>query len=305
MKKLLFTFCLLCISASLISAQSDDKIKERDSKKLKKIEKKLEELEMKIDNSLISEEVEGVFNSLEDFPHFTKEIASNPNKAILGVQIKDASANNGANITYIYKDSGADKAGLKEEDLILAINNKKIMDTEELINSLSDAKVGDKVEVRILRNGEVMNFIVEMGKPSEQTCHVYNIRHCKPLPEEYLEKLNNLEKDIKKKIKKTIIIKSDDEKTELKDGDSNLSVEYLSGIPNPSTGNLTITFNGKKEPFTVIVSDINGRELFKEEVKSNEGTYNKTIQLDNADGAVIIHVQQGDKASKSKVIIQK
>ncbi|NOT36329.1 MAG: PDZ domain-containing protein [Saprospiraceae bacterium] len=304
MKNVFIIFSVF-MSATVAMAQSDNSVNEGTEKRIEKIEKKLKEIEIDIEKSLINE-VEPL-NSLEDFPHFSKDIISgNPNKAILGVQIRNASANNGANITYIYSGSGADKAGLKEGDLILAINNKKVMDTEELINSLSDAKVGDKIEVRILRNGEVMNFSVEMGKPIELNTSMYMFKQCNPLSEEQFNKLNNLNKDLKKKFKKSIHKRSDLENgSELMDEDNNLTVEYLSGTPNPNSGNLTIEFKGKKEPFTIVVSDITGRELFKEEVKSNDGTFNKTIQIENAEGAAIIHVKQGDKKTKAKVIIQK
>ncbi len=306
MKNLILIFGLL-LSASLVFSQSKEESKEKKDKivkKVKELEKRLEELEVKIEKSQISEEVEETINesinSIEDFPHFSKEVdQTQSNKAVLGVQVNSASADNGSNITHIYKESGAEKAGLKIGDLILAINNKKIKDTEELISSLKDAKIGDKVEVKVLRTGEIMNFTVELGKPVQNIFKVYNY-DCNPKMKKSLGELRNLENDIERKIEKRIIIKND----EIEDH-QNLTVEYLSGSPNPSNGKLNIQFSGKKEPFTITVNDMNGKEIFKEVVKSNDGTYNNTIQVDAAEGAVIINVRQGDKETKSKVIIQK
>lgn len=303
MKNLPLIVCLL-FSTSLLFSQTKEEKKEKISQKIKSLEKRLEELELKLENSRVIENIEENinegFNDLEDFPHFSKEMENNaPNKAVLGVQVNSASAKNGANITQIYKESGAEKAGLKNGDLILAINNKKIQDSEELISSLKEAKVGDKVEVRILRSGEVMNFTVELGKPADNMFKTLNYE-CSPKLKKSLGELRNLEDDIERKIEKRIIIKNDEN-----DDNQNLTVEYLSGSPNPSNGKLNIQFSGKKEPFTITVNDLNGKEIFKEEVKSNDGTYNNTIQVDAAEGAVIIKVRQGDKETKSKVIIQK
>lgn len=303
MKNLLLIVCLL-FSTSLLFSQTKEEKKEKISQKIKSLEKRLEELELKLENSRVIENIEENinegFNDLEDFPHFSKEMENNaPNKAVLGVQVNSASAENGTNITHIYKESGAEKAGLKNGDLILAINNKKIKDSEELINSLKDAKVGDKVEVRILRSGEVMNFTVELGKPADNMFNAYNYE-CNPRLKKSLGELRNLENELERKIEKRIIIKNDEN-----ENDQNLTVEYLSGSPNPSNGKLNIQFSGKKEPFTITVNDMNGKEIFKEEVKSSDGTYNNTIQVESAEGAVIIKVRQGDKVTKSKVIIQK
>jgi len=52
----------------------------------------------------------------------------------------------------IIKNSPADKAGLKEYDIILELNGEKITDQNPLSDLLQKYKIGDKVKLKILRN---------------------------------------------------------------------------------------------------------------------------------------------------------
>ncbi|MCC6815352.1 MAG: PDZ domain-containing protein [Saprospiraceae bacterium] len=314
MKNLILLLCLL-MCGTLIFAQSE-KIEKK--KKIVKVIKKekgehnSEEVEVNtynIDPDETEDQEDKIIILDKAHGNCSEEESDiNPtNKAVLGVQIRNASGNNGANITHIYKGSGAEQSGLKVEDLILAIDNRKVMNTDEVINNLSEAKIGEKVEVRVLRNGEVMNFTVEMRKPAEQNYRKTFIKIDKAINNQ-IEDLKNIEwkEEIDQEMKKIKSLKDKYISKENKNSEeSNLSVSYLSGSPNPSSGKLNIEFEGKKEPFTVSVTDINGRELYKEEVNTTDGKYNNTIQLDNVEGTVIIHVIQGNSQTKTKIIIQK
>ena len=59
--------------------------------------------------------------------------------------------------TAIIPGSASDKAGLKEFDIILTCNNKKITENETLEDILSSHAVGDKIELEILRNKKKIN----------------------------------------------------------------------------------------------------------------------------------------------------
>ena len=56
--------------------------------------------------------------------------------------------------TAIVPDSAADKAGLKEGDIILEINNRKINEDNTLANMLLNYYPGDEITLRILRDGD-------------------------------------------------------------------------------------------------------------------------------------------------------
>lgn len=60
----------------------------------------------------------------------------------------------GVMIRYVYENSPAAKAGLKEADLIIEIDNVKIFNMADLTEYLGGLKPGDTIEVKIIRNGE-------------------------------------------------------------------------------------------------------------------------------------------------------
>jgi S1-C subfamily serine protease len=51
----------------------------------------------------------------------------------------------------VVKDSPADKAGLKENDIILTINKEKIDDKRDIVDFIGDANVGDELAIEFLR----------------------------------------------------------------------------------------------------------------------------------------------------------
>lgn len=60
----------------------------------------------------------------------------------------------GVMIRYVYENSPAADAGLKEADLIIGIDDVKIYNMADLTEYLGGLKPGDKIEVKIIRNGE-------------------------------------------------------------------------------------------------------------------------------------------------------
>jgi serine protease Do len=90
-----------------------------------------------------------------------------PNKK-LGVRIEDAENNGGAKITNVEGGSVAEKAGLKKDDIITGIDDKKI----ENINDASEQILEtDKTEytIKAKRGGSDMNFEIKIPKKANST----------------------------------------------------------------------------------------------------------------------------------------
>jgi len=81
-------------------------------------------------------------------------------KAIMGVMINDDE--NGISITGLNENFGAEKAGLKEGDIITAIDNKAMKSVDEVIDYVSSFEPGDLVTVEYKRNGETSSAKVEL-----------------------------------------------------------------------------------------------------------------------------------------------
>lgn len=74
----------------------------------------------------------------------------NPNKALLGVSTEKT--DEGVRITNVSDESAADKAGLKEGDIITKIDDTKISTPEDLVKAIGQHKPGDKITVTYKRD---------------------------------------------------------------------------------------------------------------------------------------------------------
>lgn len=85
-----------------------------------------------------------------------------PNKAMLGVTTEKDE--DGVRIVSVNNESAAEKAGLKEGDVITSVDNRKISAPDELSQSLKDKKPGDKVTIGYIREGKKNNSVAELTK---------------------------------------------------------------------------------------------------------------------------------------------
>ncbi len=92
----------------------------------------------------------------------------------LGVYIQDVTpemANalklnsaNGVIISKVQTDSPAEKAGLKEEDVISRFNAKEVHNSVEFSTWIAGTHAGTSVTLKVLRDGEPMNVTVKLGE---------------------------------------------------------------------------------------------------------------------------------------------
>ena len=75
--------------------------------------------------------------------------------------------------------------------------------------------------------------------------------------------------------------------------------------PNPSDGKFTIEYELKsKEPAVITITDVNGKQLFKDMIKGG-GKYSKQVDLgNNGKGIFILNLQQGKKSISKKIVIE-
>jgi Do/DeqQ family serine protease len=73
----------------------------------------------------------------------------------------------GAVVTRVLPKSPAEKAGLKAEDVIIEANGKSIDGFLQLRNIVGLLRVGEKVELKVVRDGKPRNVTVTIGKDTE------------------------------------------------------------------------------------------------------------------------------------------
>lgn len=84
------------------------------------------------------------------------------NRAFLGVS--SAKDEKGAKINSIEKESAAEKAGLKKDDIITKVGDTKIEDSEDLYDAIGKYKPEEKVTITYLRDGREAQTTATLGK---------------------------------------------------------------------------------------------------------------------------------------------
>lgn len=69
-------------------------------------------------------------------------------------------------VTKVFKDSPASKAGIKEEDVILELNETKITSVSQFRYQLYKNNIGEVVKIKINRNGTEKNVELKLGSSS-------------------------------------------------------------------------------------------------------------------------------------------
>jgi serine protease Do len=94
------------------------------------------------------------------------------NSAFLGVMSE--TTEQGAKITEVTKESSAEKAGLKEGDIITKLGDDKIADPDDLYKAVGKHKPEEKISVTYLRDGKQATAQVTLGKSDQMKIYSWN-----------------------------------------------------------------------------------------------------------------------------------
>lgn len=89
-------------------------------------------------------------------------LSGDQNRAMLGVVTEKTDA--GVKVLEVTKESAAEKAGLKEGDIITKVGDTKVDDPDALAEVVKKSKPGDKVSVTYLRDKKENKAIAELTK---------------------------------------------------------------------------------------------------------------------------------------------
>jgi serine protease Do len=202
-------FSMLLLGTLAVSAQDKDKVKEEKSEKSKSssndeiiIKRKNTSKDVKVVVEVKDGEVIVNGKPIEDFDddniavikrrvprvamatpssqfrtyglnHDGDVYAVSGNAAFLGVSTDEDDG--GAKITNVTEGSGADKAGLKEDDVITKINDTKIEDPSDLTKAIGKYKPEDKVTVTYKRDGKEQKATATLGKNKNSYSYSYTM----------------------------------------------------------------------------------------------------------------------------------
>ncbi len=99
-------------------------------------------------------------------------------RAFLGVvatkiEGEDLDLEKGARINKVVKGSAAEKAGLKEGDIITVLDGKEVSGFSDVAESIRANQPGDKIKIELLRDGKKKSIEAELGK-QQSRLHAYS-----------------------------------------------------------------------------------------------------------------------------------
>jgi len=99
-----------------------------------------------------------------------------PSSGVLGISLK-TDADGPPQIEKVFPNSPAEKAGLKENDLVTHIDGKPLSNAAELIEAVRSRRLGDNVRLNVRRGDQVLAVPVKLGQietPGAQRRDVQN-----------------------------------------------------------------------------------------------------------------------------------
>ena len=192
-----------------------------------------------------------------------------PCQVFIGVATK-SEKNGGVKVDRIIDDSPASKMDLRVGDIILALDGEEINNPCDLTMERDQNQAGDYFRLTILRTGKKRKV------RGQFTPCVDNAPILTPAPE-----ITN---------------------------SSELKYQSFEAYPNPTFGEVNISFEGAAVPTTFMVTDVTGKVVLQEELKNFDGFYRNQIQLKNsaAPGTVSLTViQNGQAVSKNIVLLNR
>ena len=87
-----------------------------------------------------------------------------PRQQKLGLKIQDVEEGDGVKVLDTDKDSPAEKAGLKKDDIVTEIGGKKITNTDDARDQLHENAEKSSYNIKAKRNGKEMSFDIKIPK---------------------------------------------------------------------------------------------------------------------------------------------
>lgn len=202
------------------------------------------------------------------------------NKAMLGIMT--AKSDEGVKVAAVTKESAAEKAGLKKDDIITKVGSKDVKDPKELVEAIAAYKPHDKVNISYKRNGKESKTtaVLEANKPRAYAYNLHNRDFNFEMPEGTVPPLENFNFNFNRKPKiglqiqdveegKGVTVKDVDEdspaaKAGIKDGDV---ITQVNGKDIANVDELRNLMKDLKEGETVKLSFLRSGKVQNAEVK--------------------------------------
>lgn len=243
-----------------------------------------------------------------------------PSRGYLGVYLQDE--NGKVEVSGVEDNSSAKEAGLQKGDIITELNGKKIITYNEVMEFMETTTPGEKIKISYERDGKKnsteatlkevkgMNFYFKKDNEEGYSPNII-IDRIAPCPPGSAYSYNS--GDGKRNINICITaIKNTDEKAPTPNGNSSelnhplLEQNSVSIYSNPSAGTFNVKFNLPEAGDTkIVITDINGKEVYTETLPNFSGAYDKTVALTTEPkGTYFVKVTQNGYSNTKTVVLQ-
>ena len=250
----------------------------------KYINENIDEFEIRIIGTFISadEKIKVDFNSAdlaegEDCRQFCQEVVDIEQLPLLGVSMEQTHDFEGSLIKRIVENSAAEDAGLQAGDVITFVSVMPIRSDCDLIIAIKNHEVGEEVNIEYIRDDKTYQKNAVLGYQLRKTVSWV------PCCDNPVELGTDLELTL------------------------NASMAGLKLFPNPSEGVSQLKYQATElGALNILVTDLAGREIYRNEINDFEGTYSEVLDLTGESaGIYFINVIQGEQVHTEKLIIQK
>lgn len=163
-------------------------------------------------------------------------------------------------------------------DIILALDDAETNSHETLLYERNKHQPGEWFTLSILRDGEVVDVDAQFKSCEEKAPEVPAETPPparEPEPEDQIQHVNQT-----------------------------LDLLDYSAYPNPTYGDLNISFKAEAKPTTIRITDVNGRVVFEENRPDFDGYFARPIDLQHAQpGLLMLTIQQEDKFVMKKIVL--
>ncbi len=227
--------------------------------------------------------------------NFSRSNSRNSCKPFIGVYLETGYDDDGVEVTDIIDATPAEKAGLLEGDIIKAIDGVDVKTHMQIRRQRDTHGAGDEFTITYERDGIVRKVDAQFLACDDKKDKVIILKkkqetekqetEISPTPEPNLNTSPSLK--------------------QVKQENNTLRLKELQTFPNPTAGKLSLQFKAEAIPTVLRITDIMGREVFKQDLNNFDGTYNEELNLNEfaSPGTLFINIIQKDKIFTEKIIL--
>ncbi|MFK8008368.1 MAG: PDZ domain-containing protein [Saprospiraceae bacterium] len=209
----------------------------------------------------------------------------------------------------IEKNSTASKMGMEDDDIIMEINDIKMVDWHDISPAIDMLEVGEEIKVKFMRADQVMvNKSPIQSLASTKDVNSHQNSNDNSSNEEFVEVEEIEMEDMEVVMEDLQEEEAEQIKTEVgveMPVVQNLSIERLNVFPNPSQGEFNLKFFlPNNAPTSIRIFNSNGQMIYSNDLGNFEGDFMERFDLtDSPAGTYYLMIQQNDLSITKKVII--